>query len=758
MITWPTAYESAAQKPAKKNWLFQFWYDLDSGATITENLDTTETQIDCSSGTIFTIGQQIKIDHEVMLVTSIGLFEIYVTRGYDDSTAAAHTSGATIYHHKFTGAAFQDTVVDDQLYAGIILHPAPRIRTTANLQRFTTTTGSVTVSVLNDKVPEYLSELVYGGSRLYRNRTVRIYSQLNDESDLDNCVLEFEGRLVDVNLGHDIVTLDVLHHLPWAKLKAPAIDSPEGGLFPLIYGSYNPSSSEEGSEEFLDDVRCHPLPVDIVAGESIIAMLAYGDGFGLGEANPTSARLHVYERGLGVLAPLNALDNDTFTYGDGQAIAGNRFLPRSYKFNRLTDLQGLLATYNNDWTTPEDIIEDGSPDAAEYEFVSPPGGWTYKYIVYDIQRPDDMTTRLDNWIRWTVANVNPGSQLARIDISTLHDAPTDGGWTNLLTTVLSGTTPHTSGVLTQIDVETSRIWFRVGINGNTDANFKLYDFYLRADVAANSNEPDLVNVNYSDNLYSGGPGFRSIWDSLTVTEIPGAHRDLLQRICDVPTAKIDTAEFTALESARSGWNIRWWEHEPHLVKEYLDRMQYEGAFLMRRSADGSIGYAYIKDTYTASDVTVLKAIDLQGGRIQLHTRRFSKIITKRSIRYDRKAGEPTKFYSTYEFEDTDARTELGLTDTEENHFKEDLIMLSDGASDYCDAKNIVEGADGIEGSGIIISHPFFKLEIGDEIQFDDDVQVDPFGLDHSDLVFMITKINKVLDYLEIDFEKVGEVT
>ncbi len=62
-----------------------------SGATLEEDLDDSETGVNVSDGTLFNIGQTIKIDDEEMNITGISTNTLTVVRGFNGTTAAAHT-------------------------------------------------------------------------------------------------------------------------------------------------------------------------------------------------------------------------------------------------------------------------------------------------------------------------------------------------------------------------------------------------------------------------------------------------------------------------------------------------------------------------------------------------------------------------------------------------------------------------------------------------------------------------------------------
>lgn len=65
-----------------------------SGSYLEENLTNSETDVDVTDGTDFTVGDMIRIDTEKMLVTNISTNTLTVTRGQEGTTAVAITAGS----------------------------------------------------------------------------------------------------------------------------------------------------------------------------------------------------------------------------------------------------------------------------------------------------------------------------------------------------------------------------------------------------------------------------------------------------------------------------------------------------------------------------------------------------------------------------------------------------------------------------------------------------------------------------------------
>ena len=70
---------------------------MNSGATLAEALDNSETGIDVSDGTKFKIGDTIRIDSEHMYVQSISSNTLTVKRPADGTSAVVHSTGLPVY-------------------------------------------------------------------------------------------------------------------------------------------------------------------------------------------------------------------------------------------------------------------------------------------------------------------------------------------------------------------------------------------------------------------------------------------------------------------------------------------------------------------------------------------------------------------------------------------------------------------------------------------------------------------------------------
>ena len=136
-----------------------------------------------------------------MQILSISTHTLTVVRGAMGTTPATHDNDTAIYWNNFTPISLADTTVDSVFYHGTITN-VPSIRSSIDLAKSTAKTGNISLNVVNFqfKGDDFSAEL-FLGTRKYINRNVKIYSQLNGDSTLANCLQVYQGRLIDIS--HD---------------------------------------------------------------------------------------------------------------------------------------------------------------------------------------------------------------------------------------------------------------------------------------------------------------------------------------------------------------------------------------------------------------------------------------------------------------------------------------------------------------------------------------------------------------------------
>ena len=191
-LTLPTAYSTSSKLGnIQENWIVQLGFyngdahgsgeggwdaTLQSGGTanlLNEALDDSETAVDVDDGTVFQVGDYIKVESEIMKVKSISTSTLTVDRGAMSTTAATHNNNTAIYWNNFTPISLADTTIDDVFYHGTITNK-PSIRSSIDLANSTAKTGNISLNVINFqfKGDDDFSAELFLGTRKYINRNV----------------------------------------------------------------------------------------------------------------------------------------------------------------------------------------------------------------------------------------------------------------------------------------------------------------------------------------------------------------------------------------------------------------------------------------------------------------------------------------------------------------------------------------------------------------------------------------------------------
>ena len=120
-LTLPSAYTSASkQGNIQENWIVQLGFfngdaqgkgdggwdaTLQADGTanlLNEALDDSEAPVDVDDGTVFQVGDFIKVDSEIMKILSISTHTLTVERDAMSTTAATHNNNTAIYWNNFT--------------------------------------------------------------------------------------------------------------------------------------------------------------------------------------------------------------------------------------------------------------------------------------------------------------------------------------------------------------------------------------------------------------------------------------------------------------------------------------------------------------------------------------------------------------------------------------------------------------------------------------------------------------------------------
>jgi len=818
-LTLPTAYSNTSKLGnIQENWFVQLGFFngdadgkgdggwdavLQSGGTanlLNEELDDSEPEVDVDDGTVFQAGDFIKVSGEIMKIKSISTNTLTVERGAMGTTATTHGNNYAIYWNNFTPIALADTTINDVFYHGVITNK-PSIRTSIDLANSTAKTGNISLSVVNFqfKGDDFSAEL-FLGTRKYINREVKIYSQLNGDTTLANCLQIYQGRLIDISHDDSSITLQLTEQRPWDFITIPQDKTTKKQQYiPAVYGAFDDNANSHGSQGYCTSQKLWEMPNITDTGDNVMGLSFQSLD---GTAESQEARLHVYEKGADIFPAISTTDggtaySDSTKAHDGQHVSyvknnlyrGFTTKPLRRRTNDGGDSDAAFDTPTADETSTESsivhhLISTGSADSdAEY----------YRFECPQINGKVTLFTMIVNY---AVTTTTPGTGHYAADPGVgfsyaLSNNTVIGGSTD--TTLLvahtnrtvtaqgdSGTISMTSEVASNgyklpdyIELKSSIADSANGHYGQITASVKIYDVRLKIKTEEVFDDGKNKEKSQEIRLFCGANGYTNSFTGGGGTADTGleAHRDLLYRFTGFDDTDANIYNYDDnldIEAARitSAWNIRWWTLEPVELKKVLEQIQYEFCFIFKWRHDGTGSYWFIKDSYSSSEST-LKASDISS--LKITNTPFSGLLTDMRISYEKHPAE-NRYLNSQTSKDTTNNPRTAWNIQSKENIKEVNLDMNvnkpgntnvggndpnDGFADYY--MNIFGDIKKIISCDIINTAKGYNLETGDIVQFSNtagEMPVEPFGDNWADY-YMITDLNRSPGKVGITAREVG---
>jgi len=669
--------------------------------------------------------------------------------------------------------AFADETYDGNFYRGCILNK-PSIRESIDLAKSTAKTSNISVTI-----PDFsyqgspISEQLFGTNH-FINQTVSVYSSTTSVTQIGSF------RLIDVSTDGNKITLSLTSHRPWDFISIPQTKSTTKKLyFPIAYGGFTPESSEPiglgDGAQYCDDAKCFPVPINEAMGDIIRGLLHFGDGFPetspqYSPSNPVNENLHYFEPDLdgGVFVPLYPVYDSSFTYEGGEGISAPYSLTRGVKWNNIEEEDGNEATdidkiididtdFSDDYATTGSMTANshGDPGSPYTDTVS-------KDFKIKTPQPDGNVTSIKVHIRYKIALTEITSGTASVKIR----QGTSGIIIAERTSVGSRNGTH-EATWTTTDGSIDDIWFSGHVSSTTEQTseatgyVKINELNIYATISPPPDEPDshLKRVVNLKQLYCGADGLPHAvtdvaYNGNAITKINEAHIDLLNRFTGLDPADLDTDTdldgWNALNSARSGWDLRWWTLKSVELKKVLEKLQYEGGFIFRYKADGTPQYIHVPDSPSV-DETLTKH-DISDISVK-HTP-FSDLITKMEINYEKHPAENKYISSSTHVGSGNTVRDNWNIQTKENikEIKLDALVDNIGSTDltgdpndgFADYYANIFGDIKLQVSGTIVNPDYFTLEVGKILNFSDMYPEKAFGEAWTGKDFMITSMSRTL--------------
>ena len=208
-------------------------------------------------------------------------------------------SGAT--YEGFLPLSTTNTSIDDTFYHGVVTSTGS-VRDSIDLENSKAKTSnlSVNISNFNYKGSDISTELLFG-TYDYFNYNVRVYSQLNDNSAISNCLQIYQGRLINIQHNDSSLSLDITEKKPWDFLSIPIDKTTQKNIYiPISYGNYTKNSATTFAsplfESELSSKAYRPVPINKTFSDKIL----YIDG----NSTSSDGQLAVYEKSVDTFVPL----------------------------------------------------------------------------------------------------------------------------------------------------------------------------------------------------------------------------------------------------------------------------------------------------------------------------------------------------------------------------------------------------------------------------------------------------------------------
>jgi len=522
------------------------------------------------------------------------------------------------------------TTVDSIDYSGVITN-IPNIRESIDLNKSTSSLANISISCANDD----LDGLLYS-TRTRLNRDVKIYSQLNNEADLADCLLVFKGILRAVQSSENKITLQISAKRPFENIQIPQKESFNGNFVPVVFGDYSShsfGSSLLGVRLQTDTINCHPVPVDTIQGGRIITLAHEDDS-----STVTNGYLHVVEKNLFrttgsenlAKAGGTLLNNETSTELEAQD--GTTIYGRSAQLNlRRSFISNCSSSDDQAWG---DFLDDDITFSADYQLTTtnqltlnlaidkigsilhtPESAlFTLEFSNVNITIADFSSYRVLYNVYWGsdssagVTNFVAANRLAPDDnVINIADITTYFITNQVLNeNTITNDADNTGNLPSKIDIV-----FEFNRSGSGSTSFDI-DFDVKATFGCTTQlDESQTNVQSTteivDNigeLYSGQDGHTLSGESTIIKYPIEAHRYLCETFMPSEFTSSRPSSYTNIRSHfLPHGNSHYYVNKKIKLEDALEKLQHFGGFIMRYKNDGTFDYtspSFLPTTTTSS--------------------------------------------------------------------------------------------------------------------------------------------------------------
>lgn len=712
-------------------------------------------------------------------------FEFNTGENYIEDLSGNLTTGSVVgaTYKNFLALSYKDTLVDNVFYHGFI-NNSGAVRETIDLNNSIAKSSNISFNVSSFMYNgQNLYEDILFGSKYYINKTVKVFSQPDNSSNISDCIQIYNGRLTDITTNeNNIINFKTTSKAPWDFITFPQQKTNTTQQYiPIVYGNY--TANTYGDKVTSMDYLVYPSPILRVADPNILTISTKAE---------SSITPHHYEPNVDAFIPINTSNFTSATKNNSSSFDSNcnvaeldNTLKRSFKTRPVS----ITGSDGHDSGSNRLLLHSGSTQGMGYS------GQGSAETSFNLPSLNGKITELGTLIKANVSilgsptgtsfqNVNIffGSASAKIvnadnagSSGTVNTSSSFSGYTSYdYRNILSNYQSY-GYALPPLKIKTT-----IQNNQQFGATGTTNEFLVHYVIENDFDNEDKSKATYKElekleYIYLGNDGLESfVTDTTTVSGVITkglyAHRDLLARFTGYDVSDSNLYNWTNglnINSLRSSWNLRYWVLEPVSLKKKLEQLQKEFGFIFKWRPNGEGSYWTVKNTYSSSDVaTTLDYLDISNLKIS-HTP-MSELITKMDINYKKHPAENKMLLSQTSQDLTTnptPRKKWGIKN-KENLLSVNLEMNidaignedvghadsnpNDGYADYY--MNIFGDIKKIISCEIVNPAKGYKLESGDIIKFNIS-EVQPFGSNWNNY-YMITNIQKSLGKISITCREV----
>ena len=667
----------------------------------------------------------------------------------------------------FLYLSFTDVVYSSNYYHGVVIGK-PSITESINLDNSTASTSGISISIpdFNYKGNPISKEL--WGTNSYLNRECTVHSQIND--DTPNQIGAF--RVTGISGNGKTIRINMISHRPWDNITIPQDKADTQVYQPIAYGNFTKNTeSTTASTSFLPSRDLFPCPNANYAINGNVF-------FVYPKAYTSDAQPHFYDSNIDKFIPFtDANDNTNSSSISVNTVGVPIDMERGYFWIRPTSPSGFSSssnatdtdttTYATGTATPSTATSGSTEDVTTLSIDLPTvdGELTELYVYVKAELTHTDTSGV------TASYVRVGKDSSNLALIS-HTSSGNGTVNTSGHTInsVSGYSRVDALGATTINVNIRTTAQYVGgpspSNGVATGSVKIYDIVIRMKLAndtTNEKTASLDKLSKLKAVYAGADGLTKTYDggSGTVTEIHEAHRALLNDHAGLDDSDGDIDGWSALNSSKD-WGIRYWVNEETLLKDVLEKLQFEGGFIFR-DRFGLMQYIHIPDSI--SGIITLNKDDI--ANISISNTSLTQTRTKKNISYEKHPAD-SRYMTSQTFTNSTPRTTYNIQ-TKENIENVNLDAYisptipstpansgnkANRNDDHASYYNAINGDVFLECSFDIVNPKFYDLEVGSFIVFDNDNMYpeSPFGQSSgtwTDLNMMIVSTKRTPGVLNI---------